>query len=121
MQAVDSVPSDTLAAAAFRQLPRLAERSRAILDPNIVQIRAFLAENRERLDCVVPTRSMTVFPRLRNEEDSQPLHDWLRSRDTSIVPGKFFDSPRHFRLGFAVMPEDVARGLENLAAGLRRV
>jgi aspartate/methionine/tyrosine aminotransferase len=121
MQAVDSVPSDTLAAAAFRQLPRLAERSRAILDPNIAQIRAFLAEHRERLDCVVPTRSMTVFPRLRNEEDSEPLHDWLRSRDTSIVPGKFFESPRHFRLGFAVMPEDVARGLENLAAGLRRV
>jgi aspartate/methionine/tyrosine aminotransferase len=121
MQAVDSVPSDTLAAAAFRQLPRLAERSRAILDPNIAQVRAFLAEHRERLDCVVPPRSMTVFPRLRNEEDAEPLHDWLRGRDTSIVPGKFFESPRHFRLGFAVMPEDVARGLENLAEGLRRV
>jgi aspartate/methionine/tyrosine aminotransferase len=121
MQAVDSVPSDTLAAAAFRQLPRLAERSRAILDPNIAQVRAFLAEHREQLDCVVPTRSMTVFPRLRNEEDSEPLHDWLRSRDTSIVPGKFFEFPRHFRVGFAVMPEDVARGLENLAEGLRRV
>lgn len=120
MQAVDSVPSDTLAAAAFRQLPRLAERSRAILDPNIAQIRDFLVEHRERLDCVVPARSMTVFPRLRNEEDSEPLHDWLRSRDTSIVPGKFFEAPRHFRLGFAVMPEDVARGLENLAEGLRR-
>ncbi len=121
MQAVDSVPSDTLAAAAFRQLPRLAERSRAILDPNIAQIRAFLAEHGEQLDCIVPTRSMKVFPRLRNEEDSEPLHDWLRGRDTSIVPGKFFEAPRHFRLGFAVMPEDVARGLENLGEGLRRV
>jgi aspartate/methionine/tyrosine aminotransferase len=121
MQAVDSVPSDTLAAAAFRQLPRLAERSRAILDPNIAQVRAFLEAHREWLDCVVPVRSMTVFPRLRKEEDSEPLHDWLRGRETSIVPGKFFESPRHFRLGFAVMPEDVARGLENLSEGLRRV
>jgi aspartate/methionine/tyrosine aminotransferase len=121
MQAVDSVPSDTLAAAAFRQLPRLAERSRAILDPNIAQVRAFLEAHREWLDCVVPPRSMTVFPRLRKEADSEPLHDWLRGRETSIVPGKFFESPRHFRLGFAVTPEDVARGLENLAEGLRRL
>lgn len=121
MAAVDSVPSDTLAAAAFRQLPRLAARSRSILDPNIAQVRAFLAAHREWLDCVVPPRSMTVFPRLRKEADSEPLHDWLRSRETSIVPGKFFESPRHFRLGFAVRPEEVARGLENLAAGLRRL
>ncbi len=120
MEAVDSVPSDTLAAAAFRQLPRLADRSRSILDPNIAQVRAFLAEHEEWLDCVIPRRSMTVFPRLRREEDAEPLHDWLRGRDTSIVPGKFFEAPGHFRLGFAVMPEDVAWGLENLSAGLRR-
>ncbi len=121
MQAVDSVPSDTLAVAAFRQLPRLAERSRAILDPNIAQVRAFLAGHEEWLDCVIPPRSMTVFPRLRKEEDAGPLHDWLRARETSIVPGKFFEAPRHFRLGFAVMPEDVERGLERLSEGLRRV
>jgi hypothetical protein len=121
MQAVDSVPSDTLAVAAFRQLPRLAERSRAILDPNVAQVRAFLAEHEDWLDCVVPARSMTVFPRLRKEADSEPLHDWLRGRETSIVPGKFFEAPRHFRLGFAVMPEDVALGLEILSEGLRRV
>jgi len=121
MQAVDSVPSDTLAVAAFRQLPRLAARSRAILDPNIAQVRDFLADHEEWLDCVLPPRSMTVFPRLRKEEDSGPLHDWLRTRETSIVPGRFFESPRHFRLGFAVTPEDVARGLENLSAGLRRM
>jgi aspartate/methionine/tyrosine aminotransferase len=121
MQAVDSVPSDTLALAAFRQLPRLAERSRSILDPNIAQVRTFLDEHEEWLDCVVPARSMTVFPRLRKEEDAEPLHDWLRSRETSIVPGKFFESSRHFRLGFAVMPEDVAQGLELVAEGLRRI
>ena len=120
MQAVDSVPSDTLAAAAFRQLPRLAARSRALLEPNRVQIRGFLAAHEEWLEAVLPERSMTVFPRLRREETSEPLHDWLRQRETSIVPGSFFDSPRHFRLGFAVEPENVERGLAALSAGLRR-
>jgi len=120
MDAGGSVPSATLALAALRQLPRLIARSRAILDPNIEQVHAFLAEHAEWLDCVVPERSMTVFPRLKREEDSQKLHDWLRERETSIVPGRFFESHRHFRLGFAVQPEIVAEGLRQLSLGLRR-
>jgi len=120
MQAVDSVPSDTLALAAFRQLPRLAERSRAIVEPNLAQVRGFLAEHEEWLDCVLPRHGMMVFPHLKREEESGPLHDWLRGRQTSIVPGRFFESPRHFRLGFAVQPEDVAQGLLHLSEGLRR-
>jgi aspartate/methionine/tyrosine aminotransferase len=120
MQSVDAMPAEALALAAFRQLPRLAERSRAIVEPNVTQVRAFLADHAEWLDCVLPERSMMAFPRLRKEEDSEPLHDWLRGRDTSIVPGKFFESPRHFRLGFAVRPEEVAEGLKHLSEGLRR-
>jgi aspartate/methionine/tyrosine aminotransferase len=121
MQSVDSVPSDTLALAAFRQLPRLAARSRAILEPNLAQVRSFLAEHEEWLGCALPRRTMMVFPHLKREEDSEPLHDWLRGRETSIVPGKFFEAPRHFRLGFAVQPEDVAVGMRRLSEGLRRV
>jgi aspartate/methionine/tyrosine aminotransferase len=118
--AVGSMPSDGLALAALRRLPRLAERTRSILDPNQELIREFLAEHAEELDCVLPPRTMMVFPRLRHEEDSQPLHDRLRRLETSIVPGRFFESPQHFRLGFAVRPEDVATGLRHLSAALRQ-
>ena len=121
MGAVGSVPSDSLALAAFRQLPRLMARTRSILDPNLLLIREFLRDHADELDCVVPERSMKVFPRLRKEEDSQALHDRLRELDTSIVPGRFFESPRHFRLGFAVRPEDVAEGLRNLSRVLRGI
>ena len=117
--AVGSAPSDGLALAAFRQLPRLAERTRSLLEPNQALIRELLAEHADDLDFVLPPRSMMVFPRLRKEEDSQPLHDRLRRLETSIVPGRFFECPRHFRLGFAVRPEDVATGLRHLGAVLR--
>jgi aspartate/methionine/tyrosine aminotransferase len=120
MDAVGSMPSDTLALATLRQLPRLIARSRSILDPNIAQVHAFLNDHAEWLDCAVPERSICVFPRLHREEDSQSLHDWLRARETSIVPGKYFEDPRHFRLGFAVKPEDVAAGLQHLSEGLQR-
>jgi aspartate/methionine/tyrosine aminotransferase len=121
MAAAGSMPGQSLATAAFRQLPRLAARSRAILDPNIELVHAFLKEHEEWLECVVPKRSMTVFPRLRNEEDSELLHDRLRQLETSIVPGKFFEAPRHFRLGFAIRTEDVAVGLERLGRVLREL
>lgn len=119
MGAVGSVPSDSLAVAAFRQLPRLEARTKAILDPNVRMIHEFLREHEDLLDCVVPPRAMKVFPRLRKEEDSEPLHDRLRELETSIVPGRFFELPRHFRLGFAVLPEDVEEGLRRLSRVLR--
>jgi len=120
MGSVGSMPSEGLALAAFRNLPRLAARSRSILDPNLRLIHAFLAEHAEYLDCVVPRRSMMVFPRLRREKDSEVLHDWLRKWETSIVPGKLFEEPQHFRLGFAVSPEEVQEGLQRLSQALRR-
>lgn len=120
MEAVGSVAADALAVAAFRQIDRLEARSRAIVEPNLQLVRAFLEESSEWIEGVLPRRSVIAFPRLRKEEDAQALHDWLRGRETSIVPGRFFEAPRHFRLGFAVRTEDVAAGLKHVADGLRR-
>lgn len=119
--AVGSMPSDQLAVAAFRKLPLLEKRTRSMIDPNIRLVRDFLAGQTDYLDCVIPSRSMIVFPRLKGQVDSELLHDKLREFKTSIVPGKFFEAPQHFRLGFAVKPEDVAIGLENLAEALRLI
>lgn len=119
--AVGSMPSDALAVAAFRQLPQLEARTRALMEPNQQLVREFLAAHTDALECFMPAHSMTVFPRLRQQADSQPLHDRLRQFETSIVPGKFFEMPQHFRLGFAVQPDDVAIGLQNLARALREL
>lgn len=119
MGASGPLPAESLAVAAFRQLPRLTERARALLTPNREQIRRFLADHADHLEAVIPEHSMMVFPRLRREADSQALYDRLRVRETSIVPGRFFDSPDHFRLGFAVRPEDVEEGLARLSEALR--
>lgn len=119
--AVGSVPSDTLSVAAFRQLEKLEARTRAMMEPNIKLVHQFLREHEDLLECVVPPRSMIVFPKLKNQADAQPLHDQLRELETSIVPGKFFEAPRHFRLGFAVKPEDIEVGLQNLSKVLRQL
>ena len=117
--AVGPMPSEAIAVAAFRRLGALESRSRALIEPSLRLVHAFLREHADLLDCVVPPRSIIVFPRLRHEATSDLLHDRLRRDETSIVPGRFFESPRHFRLGFGVKTEDVAAGLGNLSKALR--
>jgi hypothetical protein len=38
--------------------------------------------------------------------------------ETSVVPGKFFEMPRHFRLGIGGETEELRAGLERLGAAL---
>ena len=102
MEAVDSVPSDTLAVAAFRQLPRLAERSRAILDPNLAAGPRLPGRAPRVARLRRPAALDDGLPPPPERGGQRALHDWLRGRETSIVPGRFFEAPRHFRLGFAV-------------------
>ncbi|MBK9707138.1 MAG: pyridoxal phosphate-dependent aminotransferase [Acidobacteria bacterium] len=119
--AVGSVPSDTLSVAAFRNLHLLESRTRSIIDPNIALVREFLNNHRNYLDCIMAPRTMIAFPRLKNMAGSDILHDLLRKDDTSIVPGRFFESPQHFRLGFAVRTEDVLKGLNHLSTVLHQL
>ena len=116
-----AMPAEAIAAAAFRSIEMLERRAREIIEPNMALSRDFLLEHRDLLDCVIPERSMILFPRLKFAADSEPLCDLLRARETSIVPGRFFEAPAHFRLGFAVRTEDVAKGLENLSVTLKEM
>jgi aspartate/methionine/tyrosine aminotransferase len=113
-----SMPGEALAVAAFDHLPALRARSRAILEPNAALVRAFLRERHEVLECVVPKRSTVVFPRLVHAADSEPLNAAARRLETSIVPGRFFEAPRHFRLGFGALTAELEAGLVNLGSAL---
>lgn len=110
--------SDQMSLIAFQHLDQLLARSRALIEANKQLVDSFLRDHTDQLECVVPKRTMIVFPRLRHHASSEPLDDLLRQSETSIVPGKFFEAPPHFRLGFGIKTEDVATGLTHLAAAL---
>jgi len=114
-------PTEMLGRSAFQDLARLEARTRGLIEPNERLVHRFLGEQADFLDCVVPPRSMTVFPRLTRATSSDALHDRLRARHTSVVPGRFFEYPRHFRLGFGVRSENVAAGLQHLAEVLKEL
>jgi basic amino acid/polyamine antiporter, APA family len=59
-----------------------------------------------------------AFPRLL-AGDVEELCARLRDRhETSVVPGRFFDLPEHFRIGIGGAEETVQPGLERLARAL---
>jgi aspartate/methionine/tyrosine aminotransferase len=121
MAATGPMPTEVMARIALGRLEALTARSRSILEPNRRRIADFVEAHRDRLECLVPSRSMTVFPRLRRIRSGDDLLERLHSRETSIVPGRFFEEPRHFRLGFGIRTADLEEGLRRVSDALSGV
>jgi len=112
-----SIVAERLSTLAFAHLDALAARARGILARNTALIDAFLASRRD-LQCA-PSAATVVFPRLDGVEDTSAFTDrLLRERDTAVVPGRFFDAPAHFRIGFGGDTETLRAGLDRLASAL---
>lgn len=110
-------PAELLSVAALDQLDRIDARARAILEANRKALDAFF-HGRSDLDGS-PCRWGTVtFPRLRSGSVDR-FCEFLRARyETSVVPGRFFEMPDHFRIGIGGDPAMTAEGLKRLAAAL---
>jgi aspartate/methionine/tyrosine aminotransferase len=111
------IPADRLSVLAFQHLGRLAERARALIEPNSRFVSDFLAAHPE-LECV-PSRATIAFPRFRGGRDAGPFIQRLfEEHGVAVAPGRFFDSPAHFRLSFGGAADKLGQGLASLASCL---
>jgi aspartate/methionine/tyrosine aminotransferase len=107
------IPADRLSLLAFRHLDRLSARAREIVETNSRLVSDFLG-SRPELEHV-SSRATIVFPRFRSGRDAGPfIDDLFEQHRVAVAPGRFFDSPSHFRLSFG-------GGSENLRKGLRAI
>jgi aspartate/methionine/tyrosine aminotransferase len=110
-------PAERLACIAFDHLdevigdtPAMLERNRRLFNPFI--------ESRADLQCLPAQHGITAFPRWSGG-DTQRLYDHLCDHyDTAVVPGRWFEKPDHFRVGFGLATEDFEEGLKRLGAAL---
>jgi len=115
-----AAPAERLSVVALDQIERLAARARGILETNRAAFNAFL-RSRTDLECGALDVGMTAFPRLVRG-DVESLCSLLRERyATTVVPGRFFDMPHHFRISIGGRPEVVAGGLQHLAGALDQI
>lgn len=115
---IGPVPVERLSTLAFEHLPALADRARAIVERNLAIVREWMV-GMKRLELAGPVRATVVFPRLKDVEDTSAFAERLhREHGVAIVPGKFFDEPRNFRISLAGRADVLKEGLRRLAAAL---
>ena len=108
---------EQLSAAAINQLPKTSARARSILDANRKTLREFL-KSRDDVDVVLTQFGTTSFPRLRNVDVENLCSLLTEKYETAVVPGRFFESPNHVRVGLCCEPRDFAEGIHRFGAGL---
>jgi aspartate/methionine/tyrosine aminotransferase len=110
-------PGELLSVAALKRLNILRERARYIVEADRKLLRNFLGEH-SAISAVRTDWGTTSFVRLPNK-DADVFLERLRSEfDTSAVPGRFFESPDHFRIGMGVNTEMFGEGLTRIGRAL---
>jgi hypothetical protein len=110
--------AERLSCIAFARLPEIAAHSRALLEQNRALANDFFA-TRDDLETFPITDGMISFPRMRSAGDVDALCALLREKyETSLVPGRFFEMPAHFRLSVSGDTAMLRGGLERLGAAL---
>ena len=110
-------PGELLSVTAFERLGQISAHMKALLETNRNLLRQFLSE-RDDLDCYWPDYGTIVFPRLRRGNAEQLCELLGTDFETSVVPGRFFDCPDHFRMGVGGPTETVREALHQLGNGL---
>jgi aspartate/methionine/tyrosine aminotransferase len=113
-----SIVAERLATLAFARLDQLFERASRLLRINATLAREFL-RSRHELEYVEPPGGTIVFPRLQGVADAENFtRRLLAEYHTAVVPGRFFEAPAHFRLGFGGATEPLRGGLAAIGAAL---
>src|ERR1700690_603433 len=113
--AVPPHPSELLSVLAFDQLPQIAARAKKLLDTNRALLKSFL-DSRKDLLAIWPEAGGIVFPLLTSGH-TEPFIQLLREKyETSVVPGRFFESPEHFRIGVGGETATVRQALSRAPA-----
>jgi aspartate/methionine/tyrosine aminotransferase len=108
---------ERLGCIALAHLDRIAADALAPLERNRA-LAADLFARRPELDCALPLHGITAFPRLIGG-DVDKLHFLLGEKyETSIVPGRWFEMPDHFRIGLGGDSGMLEQGLARIEAAL---
>jgi aspartate/methionine/tyrosine aminotransferase len=110
-------PAERLACIAFEHLDAVIGENPSMLARNRSLWNDFAASH-DDLECMPAQHGITAFPRWAGG-DTERLDALLRERyDTSVVPGRRFDMPEHFRVGFGLPTEELEKGLNRLGSAL---
>ena len=110
-------PAERLACIAFEHIDKVIGDNPDLLARNRERWNAF-AGSRDDLESMPARQGITAFPRWHGG-DTERLDARLRERyDAAIVPGRWFEMPERFRVGFALPTPDFEEALNRLGSAL---
>jgi aspartate/methionine/tyrosine aminotransferase len=112
--------AERLSCIALENLGQIAGRARRLLETNTHVLNAFMSSHDE-VQCMPHRFGTVVFPGLRKASVQELCTVLLEKFETSIVPGKFFDMPQHFRIGIGCETAALKEGLARLGSALRQI
>lgn len=108
----NTTTGEMLAEIAIRKHDAVLAKAQEAATRNLKLVDRFMAEHREVFGWIPPQGGMTAFPWLLNGEKDRVFCQAVAERGILLAPGDCFDSPGHFRLGFAASGENFPKALE---------
>ena len=108
---------ERLSVVAIEQLEEIGQRAKQLLDRNRQILNEFL-DTREDLEVVRPEFGTVMFPRVRSGDSERLCRVLSEKYETSVVPGRFFELPAHFRIGITAETGVFEAGVKRLEKAL---
>jgi aspartate/methionine/tyrosine aminotransferase len=110
-------PAERLSTLALTNFDEIAAHARGLLETNGRLLNSFF-HSRDDLEWTEHRHGTVSFPRLKSGSADE-FCALLRQRyETSVVPGRFFEMPEHFRIGIGCSTDTLTAGLERMGAAL---
>lgn len=112
----NTTTGEILSEIAIRNRKVLLGRTQETATRNLKLLEPFMAEHRDILGWIPPKGGVTAFPWLASGENDRVFCQAAAERGILLAPGDCFDTPSHFRLGFAAAGDKFAVALDRLGA-----
>jgi aspartate/methionine/tyrosine aminotransferase len=108
----NTTTGEILSEIAIRQRDVVLGKAQEAATRNLKLLDRFMAAHRDVLGWIPPQGGMTAFPWLVTGENARPFCQAATEHGILLAPGDCFDSPSHFRLGFAAAGDNFDRALD---------
>ena len=108
---------EQLSVSAIEQLPKISARAKSMLEANRKTLQEFF-KARSDIEFVPTEFGTTSFPQLPDIDVEKLCQLLIDKYETVVVPGRFFESPKHIRIGMCCEPNDFSAGVERLTQAL---
>jgi aspartate/methionine/tyrosine aminotransferase len=109
---------ERLSVMALEQIDDIANRAEKLLETNRALVNEFLTSRRD-LETIQPAGGTVFFPRLTGRDCADQFCSLLMEKyATSVVPGRYFEMPAHFRLGIGGDSDTLQEALVRIGRAL---